>query len=491
MQPPTTEYVRRDGVSIAYQVVGDGPVDLLLAPGFVSHLDLIWTDPGAASFLARLASFTRLILYDKAGTGLSDPIPQLPTLDERAADVETVLRAVGSEKATLFGISEGGPTSVVLAATRPNLIASLILYGTFATWPTAAPEVYAPEVVRRCERAEAELREALDHWGDGSVLKIFAPSAGALQQRQFGIFSRAAASPRMAEALIDVMSQIDIREILPSVRVPTLVLHLEADRAVAFEAGRLLGEGIPGAEFRAFPGDDHAFWLGNSEPIADEIERFVTGAVKHADQDRVLATVLFTDIVSSTERAADLGDRKWRETLELHDALVDRTVAQHGGRVVKHIGDGALAVFDGPARALRCARSLREAVQDLGIQLRAGIHSGECSVVGDDLTGLAVHIGARVGSLAGPGEILVSSTVKELLVGSGIQFTDCGESELNGVPGSWRIFSLTGERSPRPDLDAARGHMRRSDKLAVYLARKVPRIMRAGGRLARSSSADA
>jgi class 3 adenylate cyclase len=488
VQPPPTRYVERDGVSVAYQVVGDGPVDLLVAPGFISHLDLQWTDPRYSGALARLASFARLILYDKPGTGLSDPIPHLPTLEERGADIEAVLDAAGSERAVLFGISEGGPSSVVLAATRPERIASLILYGTFAVWPTAAPEAYSPETVERAEAAVHELQEMLEHWGDGATLKIFAPSAGELQQRLYGMFARAAASPRMARALIQTFVQIDVRDILPSVRVPTLVLHVIGDRAVPAEAGRLLADGIPGARFVEYPGIDHAFWLGDFDVIVNEIEQFVTGDVQHAERDRVLATVLFTDIVASTRRAAELGDRAWREVLERHDTLVDRIVAARGGRVVKHIGDGALSAFDGPAKAVRCAEALHEAVAELGIELRAGIHTGECEAIGHDLGGLAVHIGARVAALARPGEVVVSSTVKELVVGSGMKFADRGEHELKGVPGSWHVYALGEGRGLRPQLDGAATHMRRSDRVAVSLARRAPRAMRLGARLASRSA---
>jgi class 3 adenylate cyclase len=446
VQPPPTQYVERDGISIAYQVVGDGPVDMLVAPGFISHLDLQWTHPRYSRFLARLASFTRLIVYDKPGTGLSDPIPHLPTLEERGADIEAVLDAVGSERTVLLGISEGGPSSVVLTATRPERIASLILYGTFAVFPNLAPEAYSPEVIQRYEEANYELQETLKHWGDGARLSdIFVPSANELERRTYGIFMRAAASPRMAQALIETAEQIDVRGVLSSVHMPTLVLHVDGDRAMPVEGGKLLADGIPGARFASHPGIDHAVWIGDFDAIVDEIERFVTGAVHRAEPDRVLATVLFTDIVASTTRAAELGDRAWREVLERHDALVGRVVSEHGGRVVKHIGDGALSTFDGPAMAMRCAEALRDGVAELGIELRAGIHTGECEAIGEDLGGLAVHIGARVGALAGPGEIVVSSTVKELVVGSDMQFSDRGEHELKGVPDS----STPWERSAR------------------------------------------
>jgi class 3 adenylate cyclase len=484
VQPPPTQYVERDGVSIAYQVIGDGPIDMLISPGFVSHLDLQWTDPPTAKFLARLASFTRLIMYDKPGTGLSDPISHLPTLEERGADIEAVLDAAGSRQAVLFGISEGGPTSVVLAATRPERIISLILYGTFAAMPQRAPDAYSPEAAERIEGHHRELEEAIEHWGDGDAMKVFAPSMGEGQQRFFAMFARAAASPSMARALIQTVLQIDVRDVLSSVQVPALILHVDGDRAVPVEAAQLMAERIPGARFVGFPGIDHLFWIGDFEPVADEMERFVTGSVHRAEPDRVLTSVLFTDIVASTERAAELGDGAWREVLGRHDALVDRVVGECGGRVVKHIGDGALSAFDGPAKAIRCAEALREGVTELGIELRAGVHTGECEVIGDDLGGLGVHIGARVGALAGPGEVVVSNTVKELVVGSGMQFADRGEHELKGVPGSWRVYALGDGRAPSAPLDGAAGYMRRSDRAAVSLARRIPRTMRFGARLA-------
>jgi pimeloyl-ACP methyl ester carboxylesterase/class 3 adenylate cyclase len=494
VQPPQTQYVERDGISIAYQVVGDGPVDLLISPGFVTHLDLQWADPGISRFLARFTSFARLIIYDKPGTGLSDPVPQLPTLEERVADIEAVLDAAGSQRAALFGVSEGGPTSVLLAAMRPERISSLILYGSFGCTPWAAPGSFSAETAQRAEHSRDQMTAILENWGDGGkLMEVFAPSVTLTesQKRRYAMFARAAASPRMVRALIEVVEQIDIRDVLPSVRVPTLVLHVDGDRVVPVAAGQQLADSIPGARFVSFPGIDHNFWPveGLVDGVLDEIERFVTGAVSHAEPNRVLASVLFTDIVASTTRAAELGDRAWREVLERHDELVERTVSGHGGRVVKHIGDGALSAFDGPAMAMRCAEALNEGVAELDIQLRSGIHTGECEKIGEDLGGLAVHIGARVAALAGPGEIVVSSTVKELVVGSNMQFTDRGEHELKGVPGSWHLYALGEQRRPQVELDGAAGYMRRSDRVAVTLARRMPRAMRLAGQLATRGAA--
>jgi class 3 adenylate cyclase/pimeloyl-ACP methyl ester carboxylesterase len=485
VQPPQTQYVVRDGVSIAYQVVGDGPADLLLSPGFVSHLDLQWVEPGMSGFLSRLASFARLIIYDKPGTGLSDPIAQLPTLEDRVADMIAVLDGAGSRRASLLGVSEGGPAAVLLAASRPERITSLILFGTFASANTAAIEEFPPEVARRVKRTLSEFDGIFENWGDGGTLmRTLAPSVTLTeaQKRMIGMWARAAASPRMARALVDTVLRIDVRDVLSSVRLPALVLHAEGDRVAPIEAGQRLAEGIAGSRFVMLPGIDHAFWLVDG--LVDEIERFLTGAIHHAEPNRVLATILFTDIASSTTRAAELGDPGWREVLERHDELVDRVVAEHGGRVVKHIGDGALSAFDGPARAMRCAETLRDGVEELGIQVRSGIHTGECEAIDEDLAGLAVHIGARVSAVAGPGEIVVSSTVKELVVGSNMQFTDRGEHELRGVPGSWHLYALGRGRGPQLQVDAAAGYMRRSDRVAVTLARRMPRTMRLAGQLA-------
>jgi pimeloyl-ACP methyl ester carboxylesterase/class 3 adenylate cyclase len=485
VQPPPTQYVERDGISIAYQVVGDGPVDMLVAPGFISHLDLQWTHPRYSRFLSRLASFTRLIIYDKPGTGLSDPIPHLPTLEERGADIEAVLDAVGSERAVLFGISEGGPSSVVLAATRPERITSLILYGTFAVFPGLALEAYSPEVVQRHNAMlHDDLRETLSHWGDGARLSnIFAPSAGELEQRTYGIFARAAASPRMAQALVETAELIDVRDVLPSVHMPTLVLHVDGDRSMPVEAGQLLADGIPGARFASYPGIDHAVWIGDFDAIVNEIERFVTGAVHHANRDRVLATVLFTDIVASTMRAAELGDRAWREVLEPRRARRPRCLRARRPRRQAHRRWSTVGLRR-PGDCDPCAEALRDGVAELDIELRGGIHTGECETIGEDLGGLAIHIGARVGAFAGPGEIVVSSTVKELVVGSDMQFSDRGEHELKGVPGTWRLYALGEERTPQVELDGTARYMRRSDRVAVTLARRMPRAMRLAGKLA-------
>lgn len=483
MQPPPTRYAERDGVSIAYQVAGEGPVDLVISPGFISHLDLQWTDPRYSRYLAQLASFARVIMYDKPGTGLSDPIAQLPTLEERAADIEAVMDAAGSERAVVMGVSEGGPTALVFSTTRPGRTISLILNGTFAVLPASAPEDYDAALVEASRQGGFEMIENMQHWGDGASLRVFAPSAKEAQARFMATFARAAASPRMARALIETVALIDVREILSAVDVPVLVQHVTGDRAIPVECGRQLAERIPGARLIEYAGDDHAFWFMDFEPIADDIQRFITGSVHRAEPDRILASVLFTDIVGSTEVAAQMGDTAWRDVLERHDALVSQVVDSYDGRVIKHIGDGALSSFSGPAKAVHCAEELCEGVHDLGLRLRAGVHTGECEAIGEDLGGMAVHIGARVGAQAGPDEIVVSGTVKDLVVGSGMQFADRGEHELKGVPGTWRLYALHAERAAASEPLGA-PEMRRGDKVAVSLARRAPRMMRFGARMA-------
>jgi class 3 adenylate cyclase len=446
VQPPVTRYADRDGVGIAYQVVGEGPFDLVVVPGFVSHLDLQWSDPAWARVLRRLASFSRLILFDKPGTGISDPLDHVPTLEERAADVLAVMDAAGSREASLFGLSEGGPATMMTAAIAPDRVRSLVLYGTFAVAIEALSEAeraMIPDLVARARAQWARVEDCIAHWGEGRMLPIFAPSVDSeLRRRWFATFERGSASPRMARALNEHTSVIDVREVAKAVRAPALVLHVRDDPVVPVEAGRFLAAMLPDARLVELPGRDHMFVVAPDPGIVDAAEEFLTGARRATEPDRVLATVLFTDVVGSTEHAAAVGDQAWRELLERHDALVDEQVRAHGGHVVKHVGDGVLAVFDGPARAVRCAEALCAAVAPLGLALRAGVHTGECELIGDDVGGMAVHIGARVAAHAGPGEVVVSGTVKDLVVGSGLEFAERGEHELKGVPGTWRLYEL-------------------------------------------------
>ena len=438
--PPTTRYAKSGDVHIAYQVVGEGPLDLVLVPGWVSHVENAWEEPSFARFLRRLTSFCRLILLDRRGTGLSDPVATLPTLEQRMDDVRAVMDAVGSERATLFGISEGGPMCILFAATYPDRTAALVLYGTFARG-LSDPEYPWGITPTQMERLLARIDR---EWGTGITAKLFARSIAHDEQhvQSWGRFERLAVSPGAARVLLQIAFDSDVRHVLPSIRVPTLVLHRSGDPAIHVDGARYMAERIPGAKYVELPGGDHFPWTGDMDAILDEVEEFLTGARHGPEADRVLATVLFTDIVGATERAVELGDRQWRYLLERHHSLVRRELHRFRGREVDTAGDSFFATFDGPARAIRCARAIRDTVASLGITIRAGLHTGECEVMGDKISGIAVHIGARVVGQAGPGEILVSSTVKDLVAGSSLRFVDHGVHALKGVPGEWRLFAV-------------------------------------------------
>ena len=442
--PPETLYARSGDVNIAYQVAGKGPLDLVYVPGWVSNVELMWEEPAMARFLGRLASFSRLILFDKRGTGLSDRVSndKLPTLEERMDDVRAVLEAVGSERAALFGHSEGGNMCVLFAATYPERTAALITLGSFAK--RRDPDEDYPWAPTADDREETVASVELN-WGHLRLedVEYYAPSRLGDDQfaRNLEQYLRRAASPGAAAALLRMNSYIDVRDVLPTIRVPTLVLHRRGDHDVNVAEGRYLAAKIPEAQFVELPGDDHWISAGNPYEIADEIEEFLTGTRPVPELDRVLATVLFTDIVGSTERAVELGDRRWRDVLATHDAAVRRELERFRGREVDTAGDGFLAAFDGPARAVRCAMAAGEAVRDLGVEIRAGIHTGECELDGPKIRGIAVHTGARIASLAGAGEVLVSQTVKDLVSGSGLAFEDRGVHELKGVPGEWRVYA--------------------------------------------------
>jgi len=481
---PETRYVERpDGVSIAYQVVGEGPRDLLYVPGFISHLDLMWTEPRFAAFIRRLAGFARVIMFDKPGTGLSDPIAHVPTVEERAEDIGTVLDAAGSRSAVLLGFSEGASSCVVYAATTPERVESLVLYGgIFVGMPLEEVLQGEAGMTRDELRARwARMDVAVSHWGRGETLELLCPSADSAAERRFwGLFERAAASPRMARALVEAARRIDVSAAAPSLQTPTLLLH-NVDDYVPIEESRLAAAMIPGSRLVELPGVDHAFWMGgNIEAALGEIEEFVSGSRHVAEPDRALATVLFADIVESTRTAAELGDARWRERLERHEDLVRRLVAEHRGRVVKTMGDGHLCVFDGPARAIRCGLAVRDQAE---APVRVGVHTGECEIMGDDLAGLTVHIGARVGALAAQGEVLVSSTVKDLVVGAPLAFADRGEHGLKGVPGTWRLFAAGPADAP-PAVSAER-ELRATDRVALRLARRAPATMARAAALTR------
>ncbi|WP_041796260.1 adenylate/guanylate cyclase domain-containing protein [Modestobacter italicus] len=437
---PTTRYARSGGVNIAYQVVGTGPFDLLWVPGWVSNLEMSWEVPEYARFLTRLASFSRLILFDKRGTGLSDavPIENLPDLDQRMDDVRAVLEAAGSTTAAILGASEGGNLSILFAATYPERVRALVLAATFVkrVWSPDYPWAPTPEE-REQERVMLE-RE----WSGDMGLADLAPGAvgDPALMRRIATFFRRRASPGAAVALNRMNTEIDTRSLLPALTAPTLVLCRRDDHGVSAEESRWIADQIPHARYVELPGDDHLPWLGDVDGLLDEVEVFLTGVRRGPDPDRRLATVLFTDIVGSTEKAAELGDRAWHELLEKHNAVVRRELDRFGGLEVDTAGDGFFATFDGPARAVRCACAVAEAVRALGLATRAGVHTGEVELVDGTVRGIAVHIGARIAAEAGPGEVLTSSTVKDLVAGSGLRFRERGAAQLKGVPGTWQNY---------------------------------------------------
>ncbi len=435
--PPETRYARSGELSVAYQVVGDGPIDLVFVPGFVSHLDLNWEHPISARFFRRLASFARLIMFDKPGTGLSDPLLGAPpTLDQRMDDVRAVMDAAGSERAALFGLSEGGPMSMLFAATHPGRATHLVLFGTF---PYAGP---GSALVNRFF-ASLDFEAMRRDWGSGRfLLEHFVPSlvGDAAALKTFARIERMSASPAMAAAVLRMVREIDVRPVFSAINVPTLVMHRRGD-PIPIESAREMARGILGARIVELVGDDHFPWLGDSEKVVAEVEQFVTGTRGSVEADRVLATVLFTDIVDSTRLASSSGDAAWKETLGRHDAIVREQISAFRGREIKTTGDGFLATFDRPAASIRCATNIVKAVRACGIEVRAGLHTGECELRDDDISGLAVHIGARVASLAAPGEVMVSRTVRDLVAGSGLTFEDRGSHVLKGIDGEWQLYA--------------------------------------------------
>jgi class 3 adenylate cyclase/esterase/lipase len=437
--PPQTRYAKSGDLNIAYQVVGDRPVDLVYVPGWVSHVELAWELPDLARGFERLASFSRLILFDKRGTGMSDPVPAdaLPTLEERMDDVRAVMDDVGSERAAIFGASEGGNMSMLFAATYPERTIALATFGCFAKRLRSDDYPWAPTL----EEREAGREYVERNWSTGIGWEDIAPSYGPEDVAELGRYYRRCASPGAAAGLFWMNSFYDVRPALGSISAPTVVMHRTDDRDVRVEEGRYIASRIPGARFVEFPGADHMWWTESREAILDDVEELVTGVRPAPEPDRVLATVLFTDSVGSTERARALGDRAWTELLVRHHALVRRELERFRGREVDNAGDGFLATFDGPARAVQCAIAIRDAVRPVGIEVRAGVHTGECELLGEKVTGIAVHTGARVMSLAGPGEVLVSATVRDLVAGSGLEFDDRGEHALKGV-GERRLYAV-------------------------------------------------
>jgi class 3 adenylate cyclase len=439
---PETRYTRSGEVNIAYQVIGQGPLDLVYVMGWVTNLEAFWQEPSVARFFQRLASFSRLILFDKRGTGLSDrvPIKELPTLEQRMDDVRAVMDAAGSDRAALFGVSEGGPMCALFAATYPQRTAALVLYGSYAKRLRAPDYPWAPT----SEEREHWYQLLEQGWGGVVDIDTMAPNADPRFREWWARYLRMSASPAAALAFGRMNAEIDIREVLPSIQVPTLILHRTGDLDMDVGGARYMASRIAGAKYLELPGDDHLPFVGDQEAILDEIEEFLTGARRQAALDRVLATVLFTDMVASTERSAALGDKGWRDLLEAHNRVMREELDRFRGHEIDTAGDGFFATFDGPARAIRCACAMRNELARLGIEIRAGLHTGECELVGDKVRGLSVNIGSRVASLASPGEVLVSSTVKDLVAGSGLEFTDRGLHTLRGVPGEWRLFAVVG-----------------------------------------------
>jgi class 3 adenylate cyclase len=439
VQPETRYAPSRDGY-IAYQVVGDGPLDLVFIPFWTSNIEVMWEEPSLVRFLRALSTFSRVLCFDKRGTGVSDPVPlaALPTLEEWMDDVRAVMDAGGSKRAALLGSGEGGQMAMLFAASHPERVSALILVDTCARYlrdvdyPWGLPADRVPRFLRRLEEL----------WGTGRFVDHLAPSVAHDDRfrRWYGRYERLMSGPRAMATMYAAHLERDLRGMLPSIRVPTLVLHRVGDRQIRIGHGRYLAQHIPAAKYVELPGKDHLFYVGDTETMLGEIEEFLTGVRPLPESGRVLATVLFTDIVTSTERSAQVGDRRWKDLLDQHDTLIRRELERHRGRLVKNTGDGILATFDGPARGIRCAQAIATGVKALGIEVRAGLHTGEVELRGDDVTGMGVNIAARVMDAAGPGAVVVSSTVKDLVAGSGVHFADRGAHHLRGVPGEWRLF---------------------------------------------------
>ena len=442
MSAPPIRYAANGDVHIAYRVLGDGPLDLVLVPGAITNLDALWEIPEYREFYDRLASFARVTTFDKRGMGLSDRV-RFGTLEERMDDVRAILDDLGSESAALMGVSEGGPMSMLFAATHPERTRALILCGAEIKEETTEDWPWGESTRQEFEEA-MQIDRVVERWGKGLGLQFFVPSRKDDERlrEQWGRLQVQSGSPHDAVAFMRMAFEIDVRHVVPSITAPTLVLHRVGDEICHVENGRWLGRHIDSAKYVELPGGNHIPWI-DGDDIVDEIREFLTGVREPEQPDRVLTTVLFTDIVGSTERARVLGDRAWRDLLDRHHDLVRRDLLRFRGREIDTAGDGFLATFDGPARAIRCARSVVADVQSVGLELRAGVHTGEVELVGNSVRGIAVHTGARVTAQAGAGEVLVSQTVKDLVAGSGIELEDRGTHELKGIPGEWRLYAVT------------------------------------------------
>lgn len=437
---PETKYAKSGDVSIAYQVVGNGPIDLIYVMGWVSNIELFWEEPTMSYFLNRLASFSRLILFDKRGTGLSDKVSQLPTLEQRMDDVRSVMNAVGSEKAALLGVSEGGPMCALFAATYPERTSALIMYGSYASRIWSSDYPWAPT----SEQREVFYDILKKGWGGVTDLDTLAPSMinDARFRQWWAAYLRRSASPADALALAQMNTQVDIRNILSAIHLPTLIIHRTGDMDSNVEGSRYMSSKISGAKYVELPGNDHLPWVGDSQKILNEIEIFLTGELHVSEPERILATLLFTDIVGSTEMATSLGDTHWHYLLDRHHEIVRKELVRYRGQEVATTGDGFLATFDGPARAIRCACAIRDALRQSGITIRAGLHTGECELMNDNIGGIAVHLCSRVMSKANDDEVLITQTVKDLVAGSRIKFESRGKHSLKGIMGEWELFSV-------------------------------------------------
>src|SRR5918992_1607555 len=429
--PPPTRYARSDDARLAFQVMGEGPPDVAFVVGPASHLDIQWEDPETARALQRYASFARIIMFDRRGTGISDPADRPPTLDQQMDDLDAVLDAVGVERVALVATGDGG-LCATYAATHPERVSALVLVNIAMSGAQAIDD----------ERREELLELIENHWGEGRFAQLYAPERARDPQfaEWWARFERSAASPSIARRLVDMNVQVDLSGVLPAIRVPTLVLYRTENPLIPLAAARAVADAIPNARFVEAAGVDLYFWPGADDPEIDLIEEFLTGRRQQRAADRVLATVLFTDIVGSTERAAEVGDHAWRELLDRHNAIIRDLLGRHRGRGIKTLGDGFVATFDGPARAVLCAQEIVEQLDGLGLSVRCGLHTGECELLDGDVGGIAVHIGARVAAFAQGGEVLVSRTVKDLVVGSDIGFDDRGSHALRGVPGEWALY---------------------------------------------------
>jgi pimeloyl-ACP methyl ester carboxylesterase len=432
---PETRYALSGDVNIAYQVMGRGPLDIIMVPGFVSHVEFTHELAGYTAFLRRLSTFARVVTFDKRGQGLSDRISGAPSLEQRMDDVRAVMDEIGSQRAVIVGFSEGAAMSVLFAATYPERVVQLVLFGGFASAPFLSNDL------------EERIARVVKAWGTGEMMKTVIPSQATSQDAvsQFAKLERLSASPGAVRAIGLLNAQIDIRPILPTVQVPTLVLHRRTDARAPIELGRDLAAQIPRAKFIEYPGGDHAFWSGDAEALLGDIEEFVTGHRESlsAGLERVLATVLFTDIVDSTRSAAAMGDQAWRRSLDSHDQLARQMIEKHRGNLVKNTGDGILATFDGPGRAVRCALAFNTAAEQIGLPLRAGLHTGEIELRGRDIGGIAVHAAARVMAQSRSSEVLVSRVVTDLVAGAGLKFAERGSHELKGLPGRWDLFAAS------------------------------------------------